>query len=58
MLSVDNLEPSLITKYSISRYVLGTSFEYMELPGGSFFDDFVALCHAVPLTKNIRFTYN
>jgi hypothetical protein len=22
------------------------------------FDDFVALCHAVPLTKNIHFAYN
>jgi len=30
----------------------------MKLPGHSFFDDFVALYHAVPLTKNIRFTYN
>jgi hypothetical protein len=30
----------------------------MKLPGCSFFDDFVALCHVVPLTGSNLFTYN
>jgi hypothetical protein len=30
----------------------------MQLPESSFFDDLIALCHAVPLTKNGRFAYN
>jgi len=30
----------------------------MKLPGCSFFEDLVALCHAVPLTNSSLFTYN
>jgi hypothetical protein len=31
-LSVDNLEPSLITKYSIFRQVFGNNLEFLEVP--------------------------
>ena len=48
LVKIDNLEPSLIEKYSICNWVFETNFEFIKLPGCSFWDDFVALCHAVP----------
>jgi hypothetical protein len=52
------LEPSLIAKCSICSWVFGTNFEFMKLSGCSSFEHFVALCHAVPLTRSSLFTYN
>jgi hypothetical protein len=57
-LIINGLETSGVSKCSICSQVSGNNFEFVKLQGCFFFDDLVALCHAVPLTRSSLFTYN